>query len=311
MSFLDELVLQLRGVLPEKQILRHEPMAAHCTFRTGGPADLFLRVSTEKELEDVLRILRDADEPWYLLGRGSNVLVEDDGFRGAVVTMLPENGKRTELSSVSDDAEDRNCLAAGAGATLAELAGTAMRKGLTGLEFASGIPGTVGGALVMNAGAYGGETRQVVVSADLLMPDGRIRRFSGEEMQFGYRRSILKVNGAVALRAVYRLTPDDPERIRARMADYAGRRRAKQPLEYGSAGSTFKRPEGYFAGQLIEKAGLRGFRIGNAGVSEKHCGFVINYGGATTAEVKAVIAEVQRRVKECSGVQLEREVIYL
>lgn len=307
----ETLCRELGAVLPSDRILRGEPMARHCTFRTGGPADWFLRVSTGRELTEVLRILRKAGEPYFLLGRGSNILVDDAGYCGAIVTMIPENGEKTEFTQAVYDPDLPDCITAGSGMTLASLASFAADHSLTGLEFASGIPGTVGGALVMNAGAYGGEMKQVVRSADLLLPDGTVRTFSGEEMQFGYRRSILKENGGTALRAVFGLKKGDPAQIRAQMTDYTERRRSKQPLEYGSAGSTFKRPEGHFAGQLIEEAGLRGFRIGNAGVSLKHCGFVINYGGATTAEVKAVIAEVQRRVKETSGVDLEREVIYL
>ena len=202
-------------------------------------------------------------------------------------------------------------LCCGAGCSLAAAAAAARDSGLAGLEFAAGIPGSVGGGLVMNAGAYGGEMRMVVESVDMLLSDGTVRCVSGEEMAFGYRQSLLKRNGAAALGAVFALTPDDPAQIRVRMEELAARRRARQPLEFGSAGSTFKRPAGHFAGQLIEEAGLRGFRIGEAQVSDKHCGFVVNRGGASARDVLAVIEEVQRRVRENSGVELEREVILL
>ena len=204
-----------------------------------------------------------------------------------------------------------NRIAAGAGATLKAVAVAAMEHGLAGMEFAAGIPGTVGGGLVMNAGAYGGEMRQVVRKAGLLMPDGTMRDCSGEEMEFGYRTSLLRRIPAAALRAEFELTPGDPAAIRAKIADLAAQRRAKQPLEYPSAGSTFKRPEGYFAGKLIMDAGLAGYSIGGAQVSDKHCGFVINRGGATSAQIRALIEDVQQKVYEEAGVCLEREVIFL
>ncbi len=200
---------------------------------------------------------------------------------------------------------------AGAGASLSAAAGAAYRNGLGGLAFAAGIPGSVGGGLVMNAGAYGGEMKQVVEQVQILMPDGTLKAFSKDEMEFGYRTSILKTNGGVAACAVFSLQKEDPAEIAAQMADFANRRRSKQPLEYPSAGSTFKRPEGYFAGKLISDAGLRGFTIGGAQVSDKHAGFVINKNGASAADVRAVIEAVQQKVMETAGVRLEREVIFL
>lgn len=334
----DELAKDLSQFIPVTQIFRDEPMAQHCTFRTGGNADLFIRVNRTEELRSALSVLRHAGEPYFLLGRGSNVLVSDSGYRGAIVTMVPETGKdngfsrievledtaeqqesgssgeteKTDTAAAGNDA-DRGYrrIRAGAGAFLSALSFAARDHSLTGLEFACGIPGSVGGGLRMNAGAYGGEIRQTVESAELLLPDGTIRNFSGEEMQFGYRTSILKTDGVAALGAIFRLLPGNREEIQAKIDDYSARRRSKQPLEYPSAGSTFKRPEGHFAGQLIGEAGLRGFRIGNAGISEKHCGFVINYGGASASEVYSVIREVQRRVYGNSGVKLEPEVILL
>ena len=204
-----------------------------------------------------------------------------------------------------------NSIIAGAGATLKAAAMAAMEHGLTGLEFAAGIPGTVGGGLVMNAGAYGGEIRMVTSLVRLLMPDGSVQELTGEEMEFGYRTSILRHVDAAALRAQFELTPGDPEKIRARVLELSEQRRAKQPLEFPSAGSTFKRPEGYFAGKLIMDAGLAGYSVGGAQVSEKHCGFVINRGGATSAQIRTLIRNVQDKVFEDSGIRLEREVIFL
>ncbi|WP_165444038.1 UDP-N-acetylmuramate dehydrogenase [Lachnoclostridium sp. Marseille-P6806] len=340
-----ELTDALRDFLADGQILAGESMSAHSSFRTGGPAELFIQVYTAAELRRTLALLAGAGMPVFLLGRGTNILVGDGGFRGAVVSVasrspysltdtvdeqrLPAAAARgTQGASSGGDGElllplpaelprldaIRVCgrrICCGAGASLAGVSAAARDHGLAGLEFAAGIPGSVGGALVMNAGAYGGEMKRVVESADMLCPDGRVQTCSCEEMEFGYRRSILRGSGAAALGAVFALTEDEPERIRERMEELAEKRRARQPLEFGSAGSTFKRPEGHFAGQLIEEAGLRGFRIGDAQVSEKHCGFVINRGRATAAELRAVIEAVQKRVMENSGISLEREVILL
>lgn len=298
-------------------------MDRHCSFRVGGPADLFLRVETEAELGRVIRLLEEAGEPFFILGKGTNLLVGDGGYRGAVVTMtgameqpVTDTGKEAAVpdestASLHSAAVSGDEILAGGGASLASVAGLARAHGLAGLEFAGGIPGSVGGALVMNAGAYGGEMKNVTARARLLMPDGSSLWLSKEELQFGYRHSVLKDNHGVVLQAVLRLTPGDPGEISARMAELAGKRRDKQPLEYPSAGSTFKRPAGHYAGQLIEEAGLRGYTVGGACVSEKHCGFVINKDHATAADVLQVIRDVQQRVYEHSGVRLEREVICL
>ena len=309
----DNVIDELKKVLPEDRILLQEPMRLHCSFRTGGPADLFLRVSSREELEGVLRILRQAQVPTYLLGRGTNVLVADEGIRGAVVTMT-DRMDRIEVSG--------NTVTAEAGAPLSRIAAAAKDHGLTGLEFAAGIPGSLGGAILMNAGAYGGEMKQVVREVTMLKStaasdqgssgaEDTVVTIPGEEMEFGYRTSRVKTEGGIVLSATFALEKGDPAQIAAKMEDLAARRRDKQPLEYPSAGSTFKRPEGDFAGRLIEEAGLRGFSIGGAQVSEKHCGFVINRGGATSADVMAVIDAVRARVFETSGRMLEREVIYL
>ena len=313
-----ELQQEIERILPAEQIRYDEPMAGHCSFRTGGPADALVSVRTGGELSALLALLRAQGVAYFLLGKGTNLLIGDGGFRGVIVTTVDpgkepaagpgEEGEPFFLNSVRVQG---NRIAAGAGATLKAVAVAAMEHGLAGMEFAAGIPGTVGGGLVMNAGAYGGEMRQVVRKAGLLMPDGTMRDCSGEEMEFGYRTSLLRRIPAAALRAEFELTPGDPAAIRAKIADLAAQRRAKQPLEYPSAGSTFKRPEGYFAGKLIMDAGLAGCSIGGAQVSEKHCGFVINRGGATSAQIRALIEDVQHKVYEAAGVRLEREVIFL
>ena len=313
-----ELQQEIERILPAEQIRYDEPMAGHCSFRTGGPADALVSVRTGGELSALLALLRAQGVAYFLLGKGTNLLIGDGGFRGVIVTTVDpgkepaagpgEAGEPFFLNSVRVQG---NRIAAGAGATLKAVAVAAMEHGLAGMEFAAGIPGTVGGGLVMNAGAYGGEMRQVVRKVGLLMPDGTMRDCSGEEMEFGYRTSLLRRIPAAALRAEVELTPGDPETIRAKIANLAAQRRAKQPLEFPSAGSTFKRPEGYFAGKLIMDAGLAGYSIGGAQVSEKHCGFVINRGGATSAQIRALIEDVQHKVYEAAGVRLEREVIFL
>lgn len=353
----DELMTSLQKILGEANVYRNEMMNRHTSFRVGGPADLFVRVNALDELQKVLKILEKEKEPYFILGRGTNLLVGDRGYRGCIITMsglsapvtdtseivpmseagpslpLPDESERenpyvqadTNRSFKRQGSEDwkgnQNFLHAvrlegdriyaGAGASLAQIANAARDHGLMGLEFAAGIPGSVGGALVMNAGAYDGSMDQVVESAVLLMPDGKIRSFPCGDLRFGYRKSVLKEVPAVALEAVFHLTPADREIIAAKMHELNQKRREKQPLEYPSAGSTFKRPEGHFAGKLIMDAGLRGFQIGGAAVSEKHCGFVINKDHATAADIRKVIEAVQQKVWETSGIRLEREVIYL
>ena len=313
-----ELRQEIERILPAEQIRYDEPMAGHCSFRTGGPADALVSVRTGGELSALLALLRAQGVAYFLLGKGTNLLIGDGGFRGVIVTTVDPGkepaagpGEEAEPFFLNSVRVQGNRIAAGAGATLKAVAVAAMEHGLTGMEFAAGIPGTVGGGLVMNAGAYGGEMRQVVRKAGLLMPDGTMRDCSGEEMEFGYRTSLLRRIPAAALQAEFELTPGDPAAIRAKIADLAAQRRAKQPLEYPSAGSTFKRPEGYFAGKLIMDAGLAGYSIGGAQVSDKHCGFVINRGGATSAQIRALIEDVQHKVYEAAGVRLEREVIFL
>ncbi len=259
---------------------------------------------------------------WMRSGKQSHS--SDKGYRGCIITMTRRGSlPLTDTTALAEAADEDGSaplyavrtdgcrVIAGAGASLSAAAGAAYRNGLGGLAFAAGIPGSVGGGLVMNAGAYGGEMKQVVEQVQILMPDGTLKAFSKDEMEFGYRTSILKTNGGVAVGAVFSLQKEDPAEIAAQMADFANRRRSRQPLEYPSAGSTFKRPEGYFAGKLISDAGLRGFTIGGAQVSDKHAGFVINKNGASAADVRAVIEAVQQKVMERAGVRLEREVIFL
>ncbi len=285
-----------------------ELLAGHCSFRTGGPADLFIKVHSADQLQQVMQALSDADVPTFLLGRGTNILIGDGGYRGAIVTMAAEQCPEDSLGAVRVSGTS---LQAGAGAALGKIANLARDHGLTGLEFAAGIPGSVGGGVMMNAGAYGGELRQVIREVCILTPEGEFVTKSAAEMEFGYRTSVLKREPGTVVSAVFDLTQGDPDAIASKMADLARQRAEKQPLEYPSAGSTFKRPEGYFAGKLIMDAGLRGYRVGDAQVSEKHCGFVINRGGATAAQIRALIGDVQKIVMEKFGVALETEVIML
>lgn len=290
---------KLQKLLGAENVLEGEPMASHTTFRIGGPADYFVIPRTAEALAAVLKLCRQESVPYFILGNGSNLLVGDRGFRGVVI-QLYKNFDGIEISGTS--------VTARAGAMLIRTAKEAAKAGLTGLEFASGIPGTIGGAMVMNAGAYGGEMKDVVTRVTILTKDGEIKALTGEEMNFRYRGSVVEEEGAIVLEAVMELKKGDPADIAARMEKLSAQRKAKQPIEYPSAGSTFKRPEGYFAGKLIMDAGLRGYRVGGAMVSEKHCGFVINAGGATANDVIRLMKDVSDRVNEKFGVLLEPEV---
>ncbi|MBQ6679212.1 MAG: UDP-N-acetylmuramate dehydrogenase [Lachnospiraceae bacterium] len=281
---------------------KNVPLHTMTTFKTGGPADYFVTPETEESLVRLVRRLKETETPYFVLGRGSNVLVSDAGYRGVVISLRPH------FSFLAREGER---ITAGSGVMLHELAGMAVNAGLSGLEFAAGIPGTVGGAVRMNAGAYDGEMKQVVVSARVLSADGEIRTLSNEELRFRYRGSAVSDEGLTVLSAVFQLTPGDPEKIREKMDELMQRRREKQPLEYGSAGSTFKRPAGHYAGGLIEQCGLKGLRIGDACVSEKHAGFIINLKNATSADICCLIRKVQEEVRKKTGVQLEPEVLFL
>ncbi len=299
MSKITELTGELREKLPGLEIKAGEPMAAHTSFRIGGPSALLLLPASAEELTGALRLLHARGVRPLLLGAGTNVLAPDEGLPG--VTVLTRG-----VSAIEQTGPDT--VTACCGALLSRLAVFAQERGLAGLEFAHGIPGTVGGGVFMNAGAYGGEIRQVAVRTTVILPDGTLKDYAGEEQGFRYRGSAFQAAEGTVLRTEFRLTPGDPAEIRARMQDLAQRRRSKQPLELPSAGSAFKRPEGHYAGALIEAAGLKGFRIGGAAVSEKHAGFVVNLGGATAADVRALLAAVQQRVFEQSGVMLEPEI---
>ncbi len=276
-----------------------EPLASHTTFKIGGPAAVFVRPDGEAQLCQAVRLCRQLAVPCYLLGNGSNVLFGDRGYAGAVISTA---GMKGEVSRQGDT------LTAPAGMPLGVLCMAALHAGLTGLEFAYGIPGTVGGAVYMNAGAYGGEMKDVLVSVRYLTAEGTVEELPASQLELGYRHSVFETNGGCILAATVRLAPGDPDAIAAKMNELMGRRRDKQPLDKPSAGSTFKRPAGAFAGALIEQCGLRGHRCGGAAVSEKHCGFVVNLGGATCADVLALCDEVARTVKEQTGYTLEKEV---
>lgn len=283
----------------EKNVLTDEPMKKHVTFRVGGAADYFVSPESAEEVRKIILLCKEKGVPYYILGNGSNLLVSDSGYRGVIIQIYKS------MSNISVKGE---LVTAQAGALLSAIAAQAAAASLTGFEFASGIPGTIGGAAVMNAGAYGGEMKDVLAQVTVLTKDGEILVIPGEEMEMGYRTSIVAKNQYIVLEAVIRLAHGKQEEIRARMNELKEKRTTKQPLEYPSAGSTFKRPEGYFAGKLIEDAGLRGFQVGGAQVSEKHCGFVINKDQATAAEVRELIRQVSERVREHSGVTLEPEV---
>ena len=292
----------IRANVPEEDILTEEPMSRHTTFRIGGEAACFIRISNEEQLQKLIPYFKSVGMEYFVLGKGSNLLVGDKGYPGVIL----------QISDACQQIEaEGNRLQVQAGAALSKVALFALERGLEGLEFAAGIPGTVGGGVVMNAGAYGGEMKQVVESVRVLSPEGEILTLDNDTMEFGYRTSIIRNRNFTVLSVTFRLREGNREEIRARIEDFQKRRMEKQPLNYPSAGSTFKRPEGYYAGKLIMDAGLRGFQIGDARVSDKHCGFVVNVGKATARDVTDVIEEVQERVRERFGVSLEREVIYL
>lgn len=290
---------EIEKLLSQDQIKREEPLSRHTTFRVGGPAE-YLITPEISQILDVVALCRQYAIPLTVIGNGSNLLVSDDGLRGVVL----ELGKTASGIRILDG-ED---LAVQAGTLLSETANFAAKNGLSGMEFAAGIPGSLGGAVVMNAGAYGGEMKDILSGVRVLTTAGEIKVRPADELDLSYRHSRMMDEGDIVLDARLNLTQGSEVVIRARMDELRKKRLEKQPLEYPSAGSTFKRPEGYFAGKLIEDAGLRGFRVGDAQVSEKHCGFVINRGAATAAQILELMQQVQERVKETSGVDLEPEV---
>lgn len=291
---------ELCGILGSENVLKDELMKKHTTFRVGGPADWLVTPTAEEQIREVVNLLRTENVPYYVMGNGSNLLVGDKGYRGVIIQL----GKNLSQIRMTEE----GVLYAQAGALLSKIAAEALAQSLTGFEFASGIPGTLGGAVMMNAGAYGGEMKHVLKDALALTANGELRVLPVEQMELGYRTSIFAQNGDIVLSAQIRLQEGSPEEIRAYMDELKEKRITKQPLEYPSAGSTFKRPEGYFAGKLIEDTGLRGFQVGGAQVSEKHCGFVINKEQATAADILSLIEQVSDRVEAKFGVRLEPEV---
>ncbi len=298
----EPLVWRLRAIVGEDNVRADEPMSDHTTFKVGGPADLYVVPESASEVRDVLLACEEAGVDCFVLGRGSDLLVSDEGYRGVIVAV------GDGLMGVSVDGTEMTCQA---GVDLREASEMACELGLSGLEFACGIPGSVGGACFMNAGAYGGCVADVLKCVRVLAPDGSMDVVEASELDMGYRKSRVASDGLIVLSATFGLERGDPERIRATMDDLMSRREEKQPLDLPSAGSTFKRPEGHFAGKLIMDAGLQGYRVGGAEVSRKHAGFVVNVGGATASDVHAVIEHVQDEVERQFGVRLEPEVRFL
>ena len=290
---------QLINCIDKERVLLDEPMKQHTTFRVGGNADYFVMPQSAEEVKNIVALCKEADMPYYILGNGSNLLVGDKGYRGVIIQIYKE------MNHIRIDGDK---VIAQAGALLSRVGTATLEAELTGFEFAAGIPGTVGGAVFMNAGAYGGEMRDIIANATVLTQDGDIVTINKEDLELGYRTSVIAKNNYVVLEAEYQLKAGDKVEVRAQMDELKVRRVTKQPLEYASAGSTFKRPEGYFAGKLIQDAGLRGFEVGGAQVSEKHCGFVINKGDATAADIVELMNQVSEKVFQKFGVTLEPEV---
>ena len=290
---------ELCKIVSEDQILKDEPMDKHTTFRAGGKADYLVMPSNEEQVRDLVLLLKKENVPYYVMGNGSNLLVRDQGFKGVIIQIA------RKMNQIRVEGET---IYAQAGALLSKIAAQALGEGLTGFEFASGIPGTLGGAVMMNAGAYGGEMKQVIVNACVLNSAGEIAVIPADLMELGYRTSVFAKNQDIILSAQLKLEYGNEAVIREYMDELKEQRVSKQPLEYPSAGSTFKRPEGYFAGKLIQDAGLRGFQVGGAQVSEKHCGFVINKDHATATDILSLMEQVSDKVEEKFGVRLEPEV---
>ena len=299
---MQEFIQLLRGRITSGNILEREPMSRHTTFSVGGPADLFVQPGSVEEVQWALKCSRERKVPFFVVGNGSNLLVSDEGFRGMILNL----GKNFQEIRVEGETMEVQ-----AGALLSRTAREALNHGLSGLEFAAGIPGSMGGAAAMNAGAYGGEMKDVITEVLVLTEEGQLLNLSNEEMDLGYRHSCIFEKNYIVLQVKLKLHRGSAETIRARMDELARARREKQPLEYPSAGSTFKRPAGYFAGKLIQDAGLKGFRVGGAMVSDKHAGFVINVDHGTASDIAEVIRQVQIRVKKDFGVTMHPEVRFL
>ena len=295
----DEIVTRLINITGKDNVRINEPMKNHTTFKIGGPAQYYVTPESVTQIQEVVSLCRDMNIPLHVIGNGSNILVGDDGVDGVVLALF---------NTFSDYEIKDNVITAQAGMSLIKLAVIALREGLTGLEFASGIPGSVGGAVYMNAGAYDGQMKDVVTSVTVLDEAGNIRILGRDELDMGYRTSAVAKHNMIVLQVVIELKYGDKEQIKARMNQLSELRKQKQPLEYPSAGSTFKRPEGYFAGKLIADAGLKGYGIGGAAVSEKHAGFVVNIGGATAKDVVELTDYIKKRIMEQFGVTLELEI---
>ena len=290
---------KLTDYIEETRIYKDEPMKKHTTFRVGGNADYFVVPKTEEEVKNIVSLCKSEGMPYFILGNGSNLLVGDKGYRGVIIQICKEMNQ-IEVQGTS--------LLVQAGALLSKVGSAALEAGLAGFEFASGIPGTMGGAVFMNAGAYGGEMKDILAEVTVLDENGEVRVLKKEELELGYRTSVVAKKGYVVLSARVELQSGDKKKIEARMQELKVQRTTKQPLEYPSAGSTFKRPEGYFAGKLISDSGLRGFQVGGAQVSEKHCGFVINKENATASDIVELMNQVIEKVQNEFGVTLEPEV---
>ena len=290
---------KLNNVIAKDSILIDEPMSRHTTFRVGGPADFFVTPKAKEEVRDVIRICKEAGMPYYIIGNGSNLLVSDAGYRGVIVQIYKE---------MNEVKVEGDLVKAQAGALLSGIAAKALGAELSGFEFASGIPGTIGGACVMNAGAYGGEMKDVLESVTVLTGEGKIIELGRNELELGYRTSVIAKKGYIVLGAVLKLERGDGEKIKTYMDELKEKRVTKQPLEYPSAGSVFKRPVGYFAGTMIEQCGLKGKTVGGAMVSPKHAGFIVNTGDATCQDVLDLISLIQTTVNEQTGIMLECEI---
>ena len=297
-----EIIKKFCDLLGEERVFTGEAMSRHTTFKIGGPADYFLMPDNGTDVGRIVKICKESAIPYFILGNGSNLLVGDGGYRGAVIQIYKN------MSAVTVEGTE---ITVQAGALLSSVAAAAKNAALTGFEFAGGIPGTMGGAVVMNAGAYGGEMKDVLTEVTVMDEEGEIITLPADKLELGYRTSIIKTAGYIVLEAKLQLKKGNPEVIRETMKDLTIRRTTKQPLEYPSAGSTFKRPEGYFAGKLIMDSGLAGYQVGGAQVSEKHCGFVINAGGATARDVRTLMDNVRDIVYKKYGVTLEPEVKFL
>ena len=298
----NEIIASLKEIVSEDNIFTNELMSRHTTFRTGGPATLFICPKNFEETKRALGLIKENDLPYFVIGNGSNLLVSDKGIDGVVISL-------EHLNDIS--LKSPNIVTAQAGALNSSIAAFARDNGLAGFEFAAGIPGTIGGAMIMNAGAYDGEMKNIVKEVSVITPKGEVANLDNDAMKFGYRTSAIKGKDYIVLSATFCLEKGSEKDISEKMKELALKRKEKQPLEYPSAGSTFKRPEGYFAGKLIQDAGLRGVSVGGAQVSEKHCGFVINKGNATSQDIFNLIQEVRKRVYEDSKVMLEPEVLMI